>query len=135
MLPADEGLRRDAMARWTLTLSSIYLAVVGLALMFATRKFGVGAVPEDASTELLALLRLLGGPFLGIAVLNWLSRGATGGWLRTVLIANAVGFGAVALNDVQGVLSGEARELAKVFLVVHLGFALAFVTALLRRRA
>lgn len=123
------------MARWTLTLSSIYLAVVGLALMFATRKFGVGAVPEDASTELLALLRLLGGPFLGIAVLNWLSRGATGGWLRTVLIANAVGFGAVALNDVQGVLSGEARELAKVFLVVHLGFALAFVTALLRRRA
>lgn len=123
------------MARWTLTLSSIYLAVVGLALMFATRKFGVGAVPEDASTELLALLRLLGGPFLGIAVLNWLSRSATGGWLRTVLIANAVGFGAVALNDVQGVLSGEARELAKVFLVVHLGFALAFVTALLRRRA
>lgn len=123
------------MARWTLTLSSIYLAVVGLALMFATRKFGVGAVPEDASTELLALLRLLGGPFLGIAVLNWLSRGATGAWLRTVLIANAVGFGAVALNDVQGVLSGEARELAKVFLVVHLGFALAFVTALLRRRA
>lgn len=123
------------MARWTLTLSSIYLAVVGLALMFATRKFGVGAVPEDASSELLALLRLLGGPFLGIAVLNWLSRGAADGWLRTVLIANAVGFGAVALNDVQGVLSGEARELARVFLVVHLGFALVFVAALLRRRA
>lgn len=122
------------MARWTLTLSSIYLAVVGLALMFATRRFGVGAVPEDASSELLALMRLLGGPFLGIAVLNWLSRGAADAWLRTVLIANAVGFGAVALNDVQGVLSGEARELAKVFLLVHLGFALAFVAALVRRR-
>jgi hypothetical protein len=26
--------------------------------------------------ELVALLRLLGGPFLGIAVLNWLSRNA-----------------------------------------------------------
>lgn len=123
------------MARWTLTLSSIYLAVVGLALMFATRKFGVGAVPEDASSELLALMRLLGGPFLGIAALNWLSRRAAGEWLRTVLIANAVGFAAVALNDVHGVLSGEARELAKVFLVVHLGFALAFAAALVRRRA
>jgi len=122
------------MARWTLTLSSIYLAVVGLALMFATRKFGVGAVPEDASTELLALMRLLGGPFLGIAVLNGLSRGATGAWLRTVLIANAVGFGAVALNDLQGVLSGEARELARVFLVVHAAFAIAFLATLLRRR-
>lgn len=121
------------MARWTLILSSIYLAAIGLALMFATRKFGVGAVPGDASSELLALLRLLGGPFLGIAVLNGLSRGATDTWLRTVLIANAVGFGAVAMNDVQGVLSGEARELAKVFLAVHLAFAVAFVASLLRR--
>jgi hypothetical protein len=133
--PADRGNWSEPMARWTLTLSSIYLAVIGIALMFATRKFGVGAVPQDASSELLALLRLLGGPFLGIAVLNWLSRGAADGWLRAVLIANAVGFGAVALNDLQGVLSGEARELAKAFLIVHLAFALAFLASLLRRRA
>lgn len=124
------------MTRWVLILSSIYLAAVGLALMFAPLRFGVGAVPVDASSELLALLRLLGGPFLGIAVLNWLSRRAPGGeWLRAVLIANAVGFAAVALNDVQGVISGGARELARVFLVVHLGFALTFVLALWRGRA
>ena len=61
MLPPDAGTRREPMARWTLILSSIYLAVVGQALMFATRRFGVGAVPEDASSELLALMRLLGG--------------------------------------------------------------------------
>lgn len=121
------------MARWTLTISSLYMAVIGLALMFLPLKFGVGAVPADASPELLALLRLLGGPFLGIAVLNALSRRAPpGDWLRTVLIANAVGFAAVALNDVHGVTTGEARELARVFLVVHLAFALAFLTALLR---
>ena len=123
------------MARWTLTISSLYMAVIGLALMFAPLKFGVGAVPADASPELLALLRLLGGPFLGIAVLNALSRRAPpGDWLRTVLIANAVGFGAVALNDVHGVASGEARELARVFLVAHLAFALAFLAALLRKQ-
>ena len=121
------------MARWALTISSLYLAVIGLALMFAPLKFGVGAVPADASSELLALLRLLGGPFLGIAALNGLSRRAQAGeWLRAVLIANAIGFGAVALNDVHGVATGEARELARVFLVVHLAFALAFLTALLR---
>jgi hypothetical protein len=123
------------MARWTLTLSSLYMAVIGLALMFVPLKFGVGAVPPDAAPELLALLRLLGGPFLGIAALNALSRGAPAGdWRRTVLIANTVGFGAVALNDVYGVATGEARDLARVFLVVHLAFALAFVTALLRPR-
>ena len=112
------------MARWALTISSLYLAVIGLALMFAPLKFGVGAVPADASSELLALLRLLGGPFLGIAALNGLSRRARAGdWLRAVLIANAIGFGAVALNDVHGVATGEARDLARVFLVVHLAFA------------
>ncbi len=119
------------MIRLTLTLSSVYLAVVGLALLFVPLQFGVGAVPADASTELIALLRLLGGPFLGIAVLNWLSRGAPlGGSLRNVLVANAVGFAVVALNDVWGVATGEARELAKLFLGVHLGFTLAFLMSL-----
>jgi hypothetical protein len=98
-------------------------------------QFGVGAVPADAPGELVALLRLLGGPFLGIAVLNWLSRdaGPTGG-LRTVLVANLVGFGAVVADDVWGVASGEAREIARVFLVVHLLFAAAFAAAVLRNR-
>ncbi|MET4682676.1 hypothetical protein [Brevundimonas faecalis] len=116
------------MIRLTLTLSSVYLAVVGLALLFVPLQFGVGAVPADASTELIALLRLLGGPFLGIAVLNWLSRGTPFvGSLRKILIANAVGFGVVALNDVWGVATGEARESARLFLGVHLGFTLAFL--------
>ena len=118
------------MVKATLILSAFYLAAIGLALMVFPLQFGVGAVPADASGELIALLRLLGGPFLGIAVLNWLSRDAApSSALRTVLYANIVGFGAVAANDVWGVASGEARELAKLFLAVHLGFTLAFVAA------
>ena len=119
------------MLKWTLTVSAAYLALIGAMLMFIPLKFGVGAVPADASTELVALLRLLGGPFLGIAVLNWLCRDAPLSPTRTaVILANLVGFGAVALNDVWGVFSGEARELAKVFLVIHLAFAAAFGFAL-----
>ena len=120
-----------------LTLSAFYLAAIGLGLMFVPLQFGVGAVPEDASPELIALLRLLGGPFLGIAVLNWLSRNAEPSTAsRAVLLANVVGFGAVAANDVLDVASGEAREIARVFLVVHLSFALAFVAvAFAARRA
>lgn len=119
------------MIKVTLTLSAIYLAIVGLALMFVPLRFGVGAVPPDASSELIALLRLLGGPFLGIAVLNWLSRDLDQSKaLDIILIANIVGFGSVAANDVWGVASGEARELAKIFLIVHLLFAVAFVFAL-----
>lgn len=118
------------MRKATLILSALYLAAIGLALMLVPLQFGTGAVPADASPELVALLRLLGGPFLGIAVLNWLSRNAApSDALRTVLIANITGFGAVAANDIWGVASGEARELAKLFLVVHLGFTLAFIAA------
>lgn len=76
------------------------------------------------------MLRLLGGPFLGIAALNWLSRDAEPSTaLRAVLFANIVGFGAVAANDVWGVASGEGREIAKAFLIIHLLFTLAFIMA------
>ena len=119
------------MLKATLTLSAFYLGLVGLALMIVPLQFGVGAVPADSPPELIALLRLLGGPFLGIAVLNWLVRSAPPSpTLNAVLIANIVGFGAVAANDIWGVASGEARDLAKIFLVVHLLFTLAFVAAL-----
>ena len=122
------------MIRTTLVLSAAYLAAIGLALLLVPLRFGIGAVPADASPELVALLRLLGGPFLGIAVLNWLSRDAQPSPARrAVLLANLVGFGTVALNDVWGVASGEARELAKVFLIVHALFALAFAAASWRR--
>jgi hypothetical protein len=118
------------MLRTILVASAVYLAGVGAGLMLFPLQFGVGAVPADASPELVALLRLLGGPFFGIAVLNWLSRNAKpSAALRAVLIANVVGFGAVAANDVWGVATGEAREIAKAFLVVHLLFALAFAVA------
>jgi hypothetical protein len=123
------------MLKWVLTLSSIYLAIVGLALMIVPLKFGIGAVPPDASPELLALMRLLGGPFLGIAVLNWLSRGAMPSSTRNaIVLANIVGFGAVAANDIHGVFSGEAREIAKVFLLIHLAFTLGFLLAWRKRR-
>ena len=118
------------MLKTTLILSAIYLAAVGLGLMLFPLQFGIGAVPSDASPELIALLRLLGSPFLGIAVLNWLARNARPSpELSAILVANIVGFGLVAANDVWGVASGEAREVAKIFLVVHLLFTLAFIAA------
>jgi len=118
------------MTRLTLILSAIYLAAIGIGLLVFPMQFGVGAVPPDASTELLALLRLLGGPFLGIAVLNWLSRNRAPNALQPVLIANLIGFGVVAANDVWGVATGEARDIAKYFLVIHLLFTIAFLFAL-----
>lgn len=110
------------------TTSAIYLTAVGLALMIVPLQFGRGAVPANAAPELIALLRLLGGPFLGIAVLNWLSRDTDPATIRPIVLANLVGFGAVVANDAWGVASGDAREIAKIFLVIHALFAATFVT-------
>jgi hypothetical protein len=119
------------MVKGLLTVAAAYLGAIGAALLLVPAQFGVDAVPDDPSSELIALLRLLGGPFLGIAVLNWMSRGLDSSQgLRTILLANLVGFGFVAANDVVGVLSGDARDLARVFVVVHLAFTAAFVVAL-----
>ncbi|WP_187687341.1 hypothetical protein [Nocardia wallacei] len=116
-----------------LVLAAIYLGVIGLSLVLVPVQFGVDAVPEDATPQLISLLRLLGGPMLGIAVLNWMARRAAPTAIRdTVLLANLVGFGVVAANDVWGVATGEARDLAKLFLLVHLAFVAAFGTAWVR---
>ncbi len=121
------------MTKPLLIIAAVYLAAIGLALLVVPAQFGVGAVPADLPSELLALLRLLGGPMLGIAVLNWTSRTTEPSAMRnTVILANLVGFGVVAGNDVVGVISGSARDLAAIFLVVHLAFTIAFVVAWVR---
>jgi hypothetical protein len=113
-----------------LTISAIYLGVLGVGFMLAPREIGIGAVPADASPALVAYLRIFGGPCLGIAVLNWLARKAEPSTARNaIVIANTVGFGSVTLMDIWGVFSGGARPVAKVFLVIHLLLTVAFIVA------
>ena len=113
-----------------LTVSAIYLAVLGAGFMLFPRQVGIDAVPADASSELIAYLRVFGGPFLGIAVLNWLARNAEPSTARNaILLANVVGFGCAASMDVWGVFGGGARSVAKVFLVIHVLMTIAFVVA------
>ncbi len=113
-----------------LTVSAIYLGVLGIGFMLVPRQIGIEAVPADASPALIAYLRIFGGPLVGIAVLNWLSRNAPpSATLDAVVLANIVGCGCVASMDIWGVFSGDARQVAKLFLVIHLLMTLAFVLA------
>jgi hypothetical protein len=48
-----------------LSIAAGYMAVAGLAFIFAPRAIGVHAVPTDASDTLIAYLRLFGSPFSG----------------------------------------------------------------------
>lgn len=118
------------MTKAVLTVSAIYQGIVGVGMLLVPRQFGIDAVPADASPALIAFLRIFGGPMLGIAVLNWMARNAEPSTARNaIVVANIVGFGCVALVDVWGVFTGGARPIAKLFLVIHLLFTVAFVVA------
>jgi hypothetical protein len=113
--------------RLLLSIAAVYMAVVGIGLIFAPHAFGTGAVPADASDTLIAYLRVFGSPFLGIAVVNWVARNAEPSTARhAIVLGNAVGFAAIAALDVWGVFSG-GREPTKVFAVIHLLFAVTFL--------
>lgn len=110
-----------------LRIAAIYMALVGLGFIFAPQAIGVGAVPTDASAALIAYLRLFGSPFLGIAVLDWRARNAEPSTARNaIILGNIVGFAAIAALDVWGMFSG-ARPLTKLFAIIHLLFAVAFI--------
>jgi hypothetical protein len=116
--------------RPVLTVSAIYIGLLGLGFMFVPQQIGIGAVPPDASPALVAYLRIFGGPCLGIAVLNWLARDAEPSTaLDAIILANIVGFASVSAMDVWGVFSGGARPVAKLFLVVHLLMTIGFIMA------
>jgi hypothetical protein len=113
-----------------LTVSAIYLAILGLGFMLVPQQIGIGAVPADASPALIAYLRIFGGPCLGIAVLNWMARQVEpSAGLKAIVLGNIVGFGCVTAMDIWGVFSGGARPVAKLFLVIHFLLTVAFVVA------
>lgn len=112
-----------------LSMTAVYLALLGLGFIFAPEAIGRGAVPANPSPALIAYLRVFGTTFLGIAALNWTARNAEPSTARkSIILGNIVGFGVGPVLDVWGLLTG-ARELAVVFGTIHLLIALSFVWA------
>jgi len=110
-----------------LSIASVYMVLAGLGFILFPQAFGRGAVPSDASPALIAYLRLIGSPMLGIAVLNWMTRKEGPSLARNaIIIGNTVGFAVIAILDIWGVFN-DARPATKVFVIIHLLFAFAFL--------
>jgi hypothetical protein len=109
--------------------SAIYMALLGLGFVFIPQVIGIGAVPTAPSTALVAYLRVFGSTFIAIGILNWMARNSEPSTARNAIIyGNIGGFGLAALLDLWGLLSG-GRQLALVFVIIHLIFTIAFVLA------
>lgn len=117
-----------------LSIASVYMLLVGFGFIFMPRVFGTGAVPISPSPALIAYLRLLGSPLIGIAVMDWMAKNEPPSGARdAIIVGNTVGFAVIAALDVWG-LFHEARPATKVFVVIHLAFTFAFIMVGLRNR-
>jgi hypothetical protein len=108
-------------------IASIYLALAGTGFILFPHAFGIGAVPADASPALIAYLRVFGSPLLGIAVLDWMVRNEEPSTARKAIVwGNIVGFGVIAALDIWG-LFNHGRPAVKMFVIIHLFFAISFI--------
>ncbi len=109
-----------------LTISAIYMGLVGLGYLLSPATLSFGVVDASASAVLTAFLRIPASTFLGIAVLNWMARNAEASKARdAIALGNTVGFGLAAVLSVWGALIGSS-PIGWVFVVINLLFAVGF---------
>lgn len=109
-----------------LSISAIYMALVGLGYLVSPAALSLGAVDASASPVLTAFLRIPASTFLGIAVLNWMARNAEASKARdAIALGNTVGFALAAILSVWSVLIGGS-PIEWVFVVINLLFAVGF---------
>ena len=109
-----------------LTVSAIYLGLVGLALLIVPKYTFLG-LDTDVSSLVLAQLRAMSDTYIGIAILNWLARKADASKARdAIFIGNAVGF---TLSVVLGVnISMVGGQLVSwIFTMLSLFCAVGFI--------
>ena len=72
---------------WLLSISAIYLALIGLLFLIAPDAVLFGALSAGASAVLVAIIRVPASTFIGIAVLNWVARDAEPSKALIVVVA------------------------------------------------
>ena len=114
-----------------LIIGAVAAAVFGLLLTFASKQmlggFGLGTPNEG-----IVLARDVGVTLLGLAVINWLARDATGAALRAVLIGNLVIQALEFIVNGYEVIISQLPGSAAGGLIIHLVLAVIFALALRR---
>jgi len=117
-----------------LIIGAVAAFVFGLALTLAPEQMLAGfGLETPAAARVLS--RDVGVTLLGLAVLNWMARNATGGALRAILVANLfVQVAELVVNGIEiGV--GDLPGAAAGGLAIHLILGALFAWALLRPAA
>jgi hypothetical protein len=113
--------------------SAVFLAVVGLALLFASDSIVPRLLPGSANgSEVIG--QLLGGAWIGAAALNWLSKSALIGGIynRAVVSANGLLYFVAAMSLIRPLLRGGASTVLWIAFAPIAVFAAVYMWLLFR---
>lgn len=109
-----------------LVSSTLFLGVLGIGGTFAPTE-SLAAAGFDASKEVSFMFQMMGGLYLGFAMLNWMNRDAPVGGIygRPLLTANLIHFLVVSLMLIKHVLDSAGNGLI-LLCVLYTAFAAGF---------
>jgi hypothetical protein len=113
--------------------SALFLAIMGLALLFASDNI-LPQLVQGSSPSLDLIGQLLGGAWLGVAALNWLSKSALIGGIysRPVVSANVLLYFVTALSLIKPLMRGGLPGAVWILFVPIAGFAVVYLWLLFR---
>ncbi len=108
-----------------LSVSAVYLALVGLGFLFVPDTMLFGAV-GNASVAVVSSLRGLGGTLFATGVLNWMARNADASTARdAIFLGNTIGFALSTITLVLGQVGGAPAP-GWIFAVINALITIAF---------
>jgi hypothetical protein len=115
--------------RLALMIGGVAATVFGLALLVfpSSMLSGFGLA---APTEATVLSRDVGATLIGLGVINWMARGATGQALRAILVGNVVVQALELVVNLGEFIGGQLPGQALGGLVIHLVLGAIFVLAM-----
>jgi hypothetical protein len=112
--------------KFILTFSSVYLALVGLGLLFAPTDTVLG-LENGGSPLLISQLRAMSDVFFGVAVLNWAARNAEASKARNaIFLGNIVGFSLSVLLGINVSIVG-GQMVSFIYTALSLFCAIGFI--------
>lgn len=119
-------------SRILMTVSAIVLGAVGIVLNFAPQEIAAWAGFSGMPLAALAL-QLMAGLYLGMGVLNWMSRGQEVGGIfgRAVAMGNLLQFAVGAFALVRAILNDVLPTIAWAAAAVYVILAVAFAWAVM----
>ncbi|SIT92817.1 multidrug DMT transporter permease [Edaphobacillus lindanitolerans] len=116
--------------KWLLSSSAVMMGVLGLAGTFIPEEIAK-ALGVDPSPVILIFLQIIGGLYLGFAMLNWFTRSARIGGIynKPVVLGNLMHY-IVVFFALFRQLAEQFHFLFAILAVLYLGFAVWFTLVL-----